>query len=211
MADGDKVHVNLTRRYQKPYQQVCEGQYGDKELAHEILRPLRRDLRDYGDEPLQLIQQVATELDQIPAEPLLKQSVNWGEKSQRIERRAQQIDGHLKALALAVQACQRQLQELRSSIYPHDLTKDDLTKEMYKKYISAVYKANFEERVPLAQHYNGVDQVSVDTRLKGMRIYVDQGVESFAAQMIHNGNVTPLRRPPMTRPSIGIHDDLLSR
>ena len=94
MADGDKVHVNLTRRYQKLYQQLCEGRYGDKELAHEVLWPLKRDLQDYGDEPLQLIQQVATELDQIPAEPLLKQSVDWGEKSQRIERRAQQINGH---------------------------------------------------------------------------------------------------------------------
>ena len=211
MADGDKGHINLTRRYQKPYQQLCEGLSGDKELAHEVLRPLKRDLRDYGNEPLQLIQQVATELDQIPAEPLLKQSVDWGGKSQRIDRRAQQIDGHLKAIDLALQACQRQLQELRSSICPHDLTKDDLTKEMYKKYISAVYKANFEERVPLAQHYNGVDQVTVDTRLKGMRIHVDQGIESFAAQMIRNGSVKHLRRPPMTRPSIGIHDDLLSR
>ena len=82
---------------------------------------------------------------------------------------------------------------------------------MCKKHISAVYKANFEERVPLAQHYNGVDQVTVNTRLKGMRTHVDQGIESFAAQMIRNGNVTPLRRPPMTSPPIGIHDDLLSQ
>ena len=82
---------------------------------------------------------------------------------------------------------------------------------MYKKYISAVYEANFEERVPLAQHYNGIDQVTIDVRLKGMRIHVDQGIESFAAQMMRNDSVTPLRRPPMIRPPIGIHDDLLSR
>ena len=98
MADGDKVHVNLTRRYQKLYKQLCEGQYSDAELAHEVLRPLKQDLQDYGDEPLQLIQQVATELNQIPAEPLLKQSVDWGEKSQSIDRCAQQIvrspEGH---------------------------------------------------------------------------------------------------------------------
>ena len=211
MADGDKVHVKLARRYQKLYKQICEGLYSDAELAHEVLQPLKQDLRDYGDESLRLIQQVATELSQIPAEPLLKQSVYWGQKSQRIDRCAQQIDSRPRARELAVQACKQQLQELRSNGCPHDLTKDDLTKKMYKKYISAVYEANFEERVPLAQHYNGIDQVTIDVRLKGMRIHVDQGIESFAAQMMRNGSVTPLRRPPMIRPPIGIHDDLLSR
>jgi hypothetical protein len=83
MADGDQVHVNLARRYQKLYKQICEGLNSNAELAHEVLRPLKQDLSAYGDEPLTLIQQVATELSQIPAEPLLKQSVDWGQKSQR--------------------------------------------------------------------------------------------------------------------------------
>jgi hypothetical protein len=52
MADGDKVHVHLARRYQKVYKQLCEGQYSNAELAHEVLRPLKQDLSDYGDEPL---------------------------------------------------------------------------------------------------------------------------------------------------------------
>jgi hypothetical protein len=73
MPDGDKVHVKLAPRYQKVYMQLCEGHSGDAELAHEVLRPLKRDLRDYGDEPLKLLQQVTTELNQIPDEPLLKQ------------------------------------------------------------------------------------------------------------------------------------------
>ena len=65
MPDGDIVHVKLPRRYQKSYKQFCEGQCGDVELTRAVLRPLKRDLQDYGNAPLELIQQVAAELNQI--------------------------------------------------------------------------------------------------------------------------------------------------
>jgi hypothetical protein len=177
MPDGDKVHENLAPRYQKSYKLLCEGQSSDAALAHEVLRPLKRDLQAYGDEPCKLLQQVATVLSQIPDEPLLQQCVDWGEKSQLIDRWACQISGHRTAMELAVQACKQQLQELRSSVCPHDLTK-----ELYKKYVSAVYKANFEDRVPLAQHYNGTSQDTVDARLQGMRVHIEQGIDNFVAQ-----------------------------
>jgi hypothetical protein len=123
MPDGDIVHVNLPRRYQKPYKQLCEGQYSDVELTRAVLRPLKRDLQEYGDAPLKLIQQVVAEMNQISHEPLLKQSINWTEKNETIDRCAQQIAGHPTAMALAVQACQQQLQELRYSSCAQDVTK----------------------------------------------------------------------------------------
>jgi hypothetical protein len=205
MPDGDIVHVNLPRRYQKPYKQICEGQYGAAELAHTVLRSFKQDLQEYGDAPLKLIQQVATELNQIPDEPLLKQLVDWGEKSQIIDRCAQQIYGRRTAMELAVHACQQQLQELRYSSCPHDFAT-----EILRKYGAAVYEANFEGRVPLAQHYNGVAQATVDARLQDMRVHVEQGIDSFAAQMMRNGGVTALRCPPMARAPIGLNDDLLN-
>jgi hypothetical protein len=205
MPDGDIVHVNLPRRYQKPYKQLCEGQYGDVELTRAVLRPLKRDLQEYGDAPLKLIQQVATELNQIPDEPLLKQSINWAEKSKIIDGWAQRISGPRIAIALAVKACQQQLQELRYSSCAQDLTK-----EIYRKYVSSVYEANFEGRVPLPQHYNGVAHAAVDARLQGMRAHVEQGIDSFAAQMLRNSNVSSLRCPPMARAPLGLHDDLLN-
>lgn len=133
MPDGDKVHVNLAHRYQKVYKQICEGQYDDAELAYEVLGALKRDLQRYGDEPLQLVQQVTTELNQIPDEPLLKQLVDWGEASQKIDRFAQQNSGPLMAKELAVKACQQQLQELRYNGCPQNLTE-----EVSRKYVSAV-------------------------------------------------------------------------
>ena|SRR5437870_5669923 len=204
MPDGDKVHEHLARRYQKPYKQICEGQYIHAELARAVLRPLKQDLQDYGDEPLKLIQQVATELSQIPHESLLKQSINWSEKSQNIDQCAQQMDGHRTAMELAVKACQQQLQELRYSNCPHDMVA-----EMKRKYVSAVYEANFEGRVPLAQHYNGADQVAVDARLQGMRVHVERGIDNLVAQMMRKDSVTSLRRPPMASAPIGLDDDLL--
>jgi hypothetical protein len=207
MPDRDIVHKNLPYRWQKVYKQICEGRFGDAELAHEVLRPLRRDLQDYGDEPLKLIHQIATVLNQIPDEPLLKQLVDWSEMSQSIDRCAQQIDGHRTAMELAVKACQRQLQTLRYSSGSYDST-EETSLSIGGKYVDAVYKANFEERVPLAQHYNGVDQVTVDARLRGMRVHAEQGIAHFAAQMIRNGSVTSLRCPPMARPTIGLDYDL---
>jgi hypothetical protein len=208
MPDGDIVHENLPRRYQKPYKQLCEGQRSAAELAHEALRPLKGDLRIYGDEPVKLIQQIATVLSQILNTPLLKQSVDWRGQSQIIDRCAQQIDGHRTGMELAVKACKQQLQELRYKSCSYDSV-EEMSLAIMRKYVSAVYEANFEERVPLAQqHYNGVAQMTVDARLQGMRVYVEQGIEHFAAQIIHNDSVTTLRRPPMSRRSIGLDDDL---
>src|SRR5215510_23333 len=206
MPDGDIVHVKLSRRYQKPYKQLCEGLYGDAELTRAVLRPLKQDLQDYGDAPLKLIQQVAAELNRIPDEPLLKQFINWADKSKSIDRCAQQISGRPTAMQLAVQACQQQLQELR-----YGSCAQDLTKEMYRKYVSVVYEATFEGRVPLPQHYNGIAQAAVDARLQGMRTYVEQGIDCFAAQMLRNGTVSSLRRPPMARVTLGLYDDLLNQ
>ena len=59
-AGWRQVHANLARRYQKPYKQICEGQYGDVELTRAVLRPLKLDLQDYGDEPLKPLRNIAT-------------------------------------------------------------------------------------------------------------------------------------------------------
>jgi len=207
MPDGDKVHTHLASPYQKPYKQLCEGLYSGAELAQEVLRPLKRDLQDYGDEFLKLIQQVATDLCQIPDEPLLKQLVDWGEQSQIIDRCAQQIDGQRTSMELAVQACQQRLQELRYNSCPYN-SAEEMRLSILGKYVSAVYEANFEGRVPLAQHYNGVDQMTVDARLQSMRVHVEQGIQNFAVQIMRHGSVIALRSPRMARSPIGLYDDL---
>lgn len=45
MPDGDIVHVHLAHVYQKVYKQLCEGEYGDEELALEALRALKRNIQ----------------------------------------------------------------------------------------------------------------------------------------------------------------------
>ena len=108
-------------------------------------------------------------------------------------------------MALAVQACQQQLQELR-----YGSCAQDLTKEMYRKYVSIVYEANFEGQVPLPQHYNGVAQAAVVRGYRGCEPTLEQGIDCFAAQMLRNGSVISLRRPPIARDPIGLDDDLLN-
>jgi hypothetical protein len=74
MPDGDKIHAHLPQRYQKVYQQVCESYLSDEELSYEVSQPLIKDIQQYGDMPIKLIEQVADQLGQVPTGPLFKES-----------------------------------------------------------------------------------------------------------------------------------------
>lgn len=139
MPDGDIVHVHLAHVYQKVYKQLCEGQYGDEELALEALRALERNIQSYGDEPIKLIEQVVARLEQIPAEPLLREMVDWSEERRVIDKLAQQANGSKRAIYLAVKACKEQVQELQQGECPQDLMF-----EIAIKYMRNVYISNFE-------------------------------------------------------------------
>jgi hypothetical protein len=121
MPDGDKVHARLAPIYQKVYKQLCEGQYGSEELAIEALRSIKKNIQNYGNGPLKLIEQVAAQLKQIPTEPLLREIIDWSEESTKVDKLAQQASGTKRAIDLVVKACKEQLQELRYGVYPQDL------------------------------------------------------------------------------------------
>jgi hypothetical protein len=71
MPDADKVHKGLSQRYQVVYQQICESALEPNEIAYSVLEPLKRDLLDFGDAPLMLIDHVVRELNEVSSGPLL--------------------------------------------------------------------------------------------------------------------------------------------
>lgn len=205
MPDGDRVHGHLAPIYQKVYKQLCEGQYGSEELAIEALRSIRRNIQDYGHGPIRLIEQVAEQLKQIPTEPLFKELVDWSEVFTKIDKLAQQAFGPKRAIELAVKACKEHVQELQQGE-----CSSDVLFELTIKYLRNVYIANFEKHMPLAEHYTGVSQSTLDVRLDCMRPHVVQGIVALAMQVVRRGSIHSLqlpRRPKLKHP-IDLDTDL---
>lgn len=93
MPDGDRVHPRLAYHYQKPYKQICEGQFENKALAREVVRAMIKDIRKYGNDPITLIKRVADQLEQLPTKPHFAASIDWDEESRTIDKLSQQIYG----------------------------------------------------------------------------------------------------------------------
>lgn len=122
-----------------------------------------------------------------------------------IDKLAQQANGSKRAIHLAVKACKEQVQELQQGECPQDLMF-----EIAIKYMRNVYISNFEERMPLAKHYSGVSQATVDVRLDCMRPHVLQGIVALAMHVVRNGSINLLRlsRRPRLKHQIDINTDL---
>src|SRR5687768_4217757 len=100
MPDSDKVHVGLTPRYQKPYKQLCEGYLSPEELAHNILKPLKKDIQAYGDGPINLIKQVGELLEERASAPIFNLPIDYNVESQNIENLAKRTPGDRRGIAL---------------------------------------------------------------------------------------------------------------
>lgn len=194
MPDGDRIYGKLTQAYEKPYEQICEGYFNDDIIAWNVLDAVKGDLKRYGEEPIVLIRQVVQRIQVLPREPLLKLTVDWNRERQGIERFARMSKGNRRGLDLAVEACKRYLHELQfcSGAADH-------TFALVEAYMQRVYEANFEERMPLGEHHNGVDQSMVYTRLEVLRPLVLNGLSGFASQVARRGKVSRLSRPVWLR------------
>lgn len=76
-------------------------------------------------------------------------------------------------------------------------------------YLINVYKANFEERIPLSRHYNDADPNLVAARVEGMRPYVQKGIQFIAQQIERKGNVRLLKRPFKEKQPVELSENLL--
>ncbi len=210
MPDGDRIHSQLSYHYHKAYKQICDGQFAEDTLARDVLRAMTKDIRKYGNGPINLIKEVAAQFEQLPIEPLLKATIDWNDVNRAIEKLAKQANGKTRGIDLAVKACKDFLHELRYELQygNHSPT---IKSEITKKYLWNVYRAEFEDRVPgVPQHYNNVDKGIVNARLTEMRPYIMQGLEKFVVHIVKHGNVNVLQLPRSTKPKqvIEIDSDL---
>lgn len=206
MPDADKV-PGLGYRHQGVYKQVCEDVYSEEEVAYNELDKLRKDFQDYSDAPIELIQQAATILSQSHG-PLLKDLTDWGLIGRKLEKLEQEISQRTSAnkrgFTLALEACKDVLHCLRGGSVINNL---ELA--IIKKYMSRVYESNFVACIPRAHHYRQADSRMVETKLREMRPFIEEGLSYFANQVIQSGSVKFLRRHPKNRIIIGLHDSLI--
>src|SRR5205807_2429557 len=131
MPDGDIIHPSLSPRYYGLYEQVCEGHYDEDALAREALKCLKKDVKDFGDGPIHLIEQEAAIFEHIATQLQQGKDVDWAQERRKVKRLAQRADGGKRALAHAIKAGEQQLRDLqieqrygiRSSHFPVDLAR----------------------------------------------------------------------------------------
>ena len=210
MPDGDKIHTKLRFFYQKVYTQLCETTFDDEDVARDVLTSIRRAIKyDGGGRPFRMLEIAAAQLERVPLEPLARKEVDWTAVTSALEQIARDAKGKKRIVELALSTSKETLHDLRSG----QIIEGALATELYKNYLSNLYMSEFEGNIPLAEHYNGVTQQSVDERLASIRPYVIAGLEKFAGQIGKRGTGTSLRLPKRTkaRSPINLHEtDLLA-
>src|SRR5690348_158487 len=94
--DGDKYHKSLAQRYQQLYKQLGQGHFSAEELAHNVLRPLMKDIKGYGNEVIEFLGQVAQLIEDQLSLPILRQAMDQDAVKQEIEQIAQNINANLR-------------------------------------------------------------------------------------------------------------------
>lgn len=209
MPDGDKIHAHLPQRYQKVYQQICEGYLSDEELSHEVSRPLIKDIQQYGDAPIKFIKEVSARLEQVPTGPLFEKSDFWSQMSQEMDIIAQQqaYGYNHRGFELALNSCKEKLLDLRDGKHSRNLNQ-----EMIQNYVRNLYNANFEECVPLSQqHYGNASQATINKRLANIQPHLEERFATISRRLAQKGTASSLNPSSLHRgkPSIGMYDNLL--
>ena len=147
-----------------------------------------------------------TPIDRLPKEPILRRLAL--EKARgTIPSIARAAQGPKRGIELATDACRQVIQDACEGRDGDHLLKDALS-----RYVIDIYRADFEERIPLSQaHDRGVDQATIDMRLDFARPYVERNAMLLAVQLTKGCDVRKLRLPRQASLSYraALNDNLL--
>lgn len=144
-----------------------------------------------------MIAQIAERLDEISKQPLL---TNWQSVNREIEHLVAQGDIPKRTSQQIIEASKGLLYDMRRG---NELSNANV--QLMERTLRRMYTAEFEERVPMAQHYNGVSQRFVNGRLDAMRPHVQKKLLYLARQAAKRVSFQRLRRPPVAKPKIDLH------
>jgi hypothetical protein len=192
MADGDIIHKNLPKRFLNLYSQLCEGHWDASDLGYRALHPLKRQIREYGNSPIQLGGKIATILEQTSVQLLEGESVNWSEARNQIAilGRGMTANCNPRGKDMVLEAGHLVLLKIQNG-----LSFEDMKTEVIKGYFDSVYKNDFEHRLQQTpKHYKDALPSEVERRKEEIRPYVEIGISDFAKQAARRGDVSHIRR-----------------
>ena len=146
MPDGDIIHPTLSPRYYGLYEQVCEGHSDEDALTREALKCLKKDLKDFGDGPIRLIEQEATIFEHIATQLQQGKDVDWAQERRKIKGLAQGADGEKRALAYVIKACEQQLRDLQIEQH-YGIRSSHFLLDITRRYLLNIYDAHFAGKV----------------------------------------------------------------
>ncbi|MEG4281562.1 hypothetical protein QUB68_00420 [Microcoleus sp. A006_D1] len=209
MPDGDIVHSQLSGLYQKPYKWLCEGKANSSEYAWVVKDALIRDIKtNYGIVAVKYAKQMGEMLRQMMKNVSQHSSVNWAALSTEIDRQVGQAKVKHHVQELLRRAGKGILHECR---YNHKAETSNLPEAVVERLFQEVYKAKFEQRIPLTpNHHADVDNATVTERVEAIRPDMLADISKWAKKATANEDVKNLRRsPPEKVKEIDLDEDLL--
>lgn len=204
MADGDEIHANLPRRYLNNYRDICAPGFDPEDVAHDVARVVRNDVKDFGSGPVSfLLACVASLRDHLPDMPLLRQTVDYRSVHQQVDKAARRYLGNEIGMDLAKRA-------MRSAIEDYRQGKAAPSAEsVLHGYLTKIHEARFSERVPLtATHLNGLSPAEVNNRLNEIRSFSEQEYSHLARSIARDPNLDRRIQRRRYNQGLGLYDEV---
>lgn len=209
MPDGDIVHSQLSGIYQKSYKMLCEGKLDRKECTWFVMKAFLQDIKNnYGVLSVKLAKHMGEILDKASENTGANSSVDWMAWNLKLERIARQATVPHYVKELILRASKGILHEIR---YNQTVGASNLSEAVVERSFQEVYKARFEQRIPLtSNHHADVDNATVTERVKAIRPYMLAEISKWAKKATADEDVKNLRRSPrMKVKKIDLDEDLL--
>lgn len=183
MADGDEIHPNLPRRYLQSYEDLCSPDFDPEDTAHELAQVILKDVRKYGNDPIEFIQNFLQD-SELPIEPLLKHTIDYNNIHDQIEQQARRYRRNPEGIELAKRTLHRLIED-------HRLEKSSLDPTFaITSYLMNIQEARFSERVPqIDEHLNGLTQNDIRKRLYDTYSFSFIENEHLSKSILRQGDV----------------------
>jgi hypothetical protein len=208
MPDGDLVHSQLSGLYRKAYEWLCQGKANSSECAQLIKRAVIQDIKKNYGIGVKYAKQMGEMLGQAMENAGQNSSVNWAALSTEIDRQVGQAKVKHRVQELLRCAGKGILHEFR---YKHTAETNNLPEAVVERFFLEVYKASFEQRIPLTpNHHADVDNATVTERVEAIRSDMLADISKWAKKATANEDVKNLRRSPREKvKEIDLDEDLL--
>ncbi len=204
MADGDEIHPHLPRRYLNNYRDVCAPAFDPEDVAHDIARVVRNDMKGFGNPPINFMVVCMERLSsQLPEGPLLSQTVDYGALQQEINRIARQYPGNEQGMDIALRTVRSAVEDYRQSGVIPD------TESVLSGYLMKIHESRFSHRVPLTStHLNGISATEVNNRLSEVRVFAENEYVHLARSIVRNPNVDRRIQRRRYNQGLGLYDEV---